>query len=151
MQPLGICHQVRLIHLQEYLQFNLDMVKGAVQAPTMLRHLAKPWPQGITLTLKELTLTTAALVRIHTGPPSHFPLRKCEVSNQLVDPGAPQDEPPPDFYTNEEELMDYEEAPAIPQAQTQQQRRGDRDRDRDRERERDRDHDAPRKHRDRHR
>jgi hypothetical protein len=125
------------------------MVKGAVQAPTMLRQLANPWRQGITLNLKELTLTsTAALVRIHTGPPSHF-LRKCEVSNQSVDSGTPQDDPPPDFYTNDEEPMDYEETP--PQGQAQQQRRGDRDRDRDRERERDRDHDAPRKHRDRHR
>jgi hypothetical protein len=59
------------------------------------------------------------VVRISIGPSSHFLPRKCEVSNWSVDPGVPPQEPQEDYYSNNEDIMDYEESPTPAQAPAQ--------------------------------
>jgi hypothetical protein len=78
--------------------------------------------------LRAATTPTALVVRISTGPPSLFLPPKCEVSNWSVDPGVPPQEPQEDNYSNNEDIMDYEEPPASAQAPAQAQPRQGQDR-----------------------
>ena len=72
--------------------------------------------------------TTALVVRISTGPTSHFLPRKCEVSNWLVESGIQQPELPENYYGgNDEELMDADDYPQQTQAPAPAQPRRERE------------------------
>jgi len=98
--------------------------------------VTKLYRQGMVVaSLQAITTSALVLVRIPTRLPSHFPSRKCEVSNWSVDSGIPTPDPQEAYYPdNDNESMEIYEEPTTQgqitnQGQVPNPPRRERDRD----------------------